>query len=174
MRIFRKQPSHREILEANQRASDFYADSFGKPRMQNALLAALPPKRERIRRPVDNKPVCSSEHQEQCTVIAWWRLQHELYELPEFALTAIPNGGARDAITGARLKAEGVRRGAPDLILAKPKGAYHGLLIEMKAVDGRESTEQRDYGTYLNGAGYKFAFCYGATSAIETIKEYLA
>ena len=32
-------------------------------------------------------------------------------------LHAIPNGGNRSAVTGARLKAEGVKRGIPDLFL---------------------------------------------------------
>lgn len=42
----------REQLETNQRASNFYADMAGKPRVPNELLAALPPKRHRVKRPV--------------------------------------------------------------------------------------------------------------------------
>jgi hypothetical protein len=81
------------------------------------LQQPIKPKRE-VRRPVDGKPVGPTEHQEQATVVSWWALQHQVYELPVFALYAIPNGGARDVITGSRLKAEGVRRGTPDLCLA--------------------------------------------------------
>src|SRR5260221_619127 len=123
-RIFRRL-NHRETLEHSQRTSDFYAAAADKPRIEGKLLAALPPKRE-IRRPVDKRPVGPTEHQEQCVVISWWWLQHEIYAIPGFALFAVPNGGARDPITGSRLKAEGVRRGTPDLILARPTARYHG------------------------------------------------
>jgi hypothetical protein len=170
---FRVTLSKRQLLERSQRISNYYADSFGKPRMQNESLAALPPKRV-IRRPVDGKPVGPSEHQEQASVISWWALQHQQYNLPVYSLFAVPNGGARDAITGSRLKAEGVRRGTPDLVLAKPIGVHHGLYIEMKAQDGRESPEQQEFGKYLESVGYKFAFCYGAAPAIELIETYLA
>lgn len=164
--------SKRDLLERNQRISDYYADSFGKPRILNQTLAALPPKRV-VRRPVDNKPVGPTEHQEQCAVISWWAVAHQQYQLPLFALFAVPNGGARDAITGSRLKAEGVRRGVSDLILAKPIGIHHGLYIEMKAADGREGEDQQAFGKYLESVGYRFAFCYGATPAIELIQKYL-
>ena len=35
------------------------------------------------------------------------------------------------AVTGARLKAEGVVAGVSDLLLLVPRGKYHGLCIEM-------------------------------------------
>lgn len=53
--------THREQLERAQAVSDFYADSAGKPRMQSALLAKLPPKRHRIVRPVDGRPAMPLE-----------------------------------------------------------------------------------------------------------------
>lgn len=137
-------------------------------------IAALPPLRERIRRPVDGKPVGKSEHQEQSAVISWWSVACLGYGLPRFALFAIPNGGARDAITGAMLKQEGVRSGAPDLCLAAASGQWHGLYIEMKRVDGaKPSKEQDEYKIYLDGAGYKTALCYGADAAITEIEQYL-
>lgn len=45
----------------------------------------------------------------------------------------VPNGGSRDRREAARLKAQGVRAGVPDLCLPVPSGAYHGLFIELKA-----------------------------------------
>lgn len=137
-------------------------------------IAALPPLRERVRRPVDGKPVGKSEHQEQCAVVAWWSVACLGYGLPRFALFAIPNGGARDSITGARLKAEGVRPGAPDLCLAAAAGPHHGLFIEMKKVDGdKPNDKQEEFKNYLEGAGYKTAISYGADAAITEIEQYL-
>jgi hypothetical protein len=171
----RKPLSHRERIEANNKGFRAWGVMFGKPEVADRLSTPLPPKRDRLRRPVDGKPVGPTEHQEQATVVSWWALQHQAYELPVFALLAIPNGGARDVITGSRLKAEGVRPGSPDLCLAAPRRAHHGLYIEMKAQHGaRESDEQKKFGDYLTSAGYRFQFCYGADAAIALIKEYLA
>lgn len=163
--------SLRERLEQNQRAICFQA---GVPYSENDLQKALPPKRERVRRPVDGQPVGPTEHQEQCAVIQWWRNVHPLYNVPEFALFAVPNGGARDAITGARLKSEGVRSGALDLILAIPSAAYAGLFIELKVRNNQPSDKQKAFVEYLNGAGYKAIVHWSADAVIAEIKEYLA
>jgi len=139
-----------------------------------APLPPLPVKRARvIRRPVDGKPAHRSEHQEQTEVVSWWNMIHGTYDLPRFALYAIPNGGARDPISGARLKAEGVRPGAPDLCLAAPRSPYHGLYIEMKAGDNKTNDKQDEFLAYLNGAGYKTAVHWTGKSAIEEIEKYL-
>jgi len=75
-----------------------------------------------------------SEHQIQHALIAWWEIKHKGYGLPEFALFAVPNGGARNAVTGAILKREGVRKGVCDLILLCPNKYHAGLLIEISFV----------------------------------------
>ena len=170
MRIKPLRPGSAEFKRQCNAYENFVGAAHDKPARD---LRAVKPKRE-IRRPVDNKPVVPSEHQEQVIVVTWWGLQHEIYGLPIFALAACPNGGARDMITGAKLKAEGVRAGWPDLCLAAPRGQYHGLYIEMTAIDGREADTQRAVGEYLTSAMYKFRFCYGADEAIALIKEYLA
>ena len=46
-------------------------------------------------------------------------------------LFAIPDGGRRDAVTGAHLKAEGVRAGGPDMFLAVPRQNAPGLFPEL-------------------------------------------
>lgn len=54
------------------------------------------------------KPPSDEEHRIQCTCVRWFRLKYPHL----FArLFAVPNGGRRDGITGARLKAEGVLPG---------------------------------------------------------------
>jgi hypothetical protein len=117
--------------------------------------------------------VVPSEHQSQCAVISWWRLACNGYGLPEFALFAIPNGGARDPVTGALLKAEGVRPGIPDLMLAVKRGDCGGLVIEMKKVGNQTKTAQKEVLAYFNHAGYACDVCWTAEAAIATIKHYL-
>lgn len=69
-------------------------------------------------------------------------------------ILAIPNGGHRDIRVAAKLKAEGVRRGIPDLFLAVASRGYHGLWIELKVGKNRESVEQMDWKVNLTDNGY--------------------
>ena len=63
-----------------------------------------------------------TEHRIQAGLFKWFKLASARH--PELALLfAIPNGGARDPITGAMLKAEGVKRGVPDLFLPSQPGS---------------------------------------------------
>lgn len=94
------------------------------------------------------------------------------------SLFAIPNGGKRDAITAARLKAEGVRAGVPDIFLPVGKGRHLGLFIEMKRPGdlGRKgvvSDEQRDRITSLRMYGYACAVCYSWEYARSVLLVYL-
>lgn len=60
---------------------------------------------------------------------------------------AVPNGGKRDAKTGARMKYEGAVRGVADLILLIPKKGWASLCIEMKTPKGTQSEHQRTWQT---------------------------
>lgn len=95
---------------------------------------------------------------------------------------AIPNGGARgndsntNKIRGAMLKAEGVRKGVPDIFFPCPMNGFHGLYIEMKVADrtkGRVSEEQKWFIDELVKQGYHCAVCYGAEEAKDVIRKYL-
>lgn len=59
------------------------------------------------------------------------------------------NGEARNAITGALLKAMGVRRGILDLWLPVPRGDRCGLVLELKAPGGRLSKDQNVWIDFL-------------------------
>ena len=181
MRFPRGRKSQRETMRQGLAVQRFYAAALSDddPRKaENAErlereAASIAPKRERIRRPVDGKPVRPSEHQEQSAVIKWWALVHKQYHLPEFALFAIPNGGARDLITGARLKAEGVRAGVVDLMLANTNGSSAGLFLEMKVGSNKPSTEQDAFIAYLKSQNYEASVHWDSASAIAAIKDYL-
>ena len=120
-----------------------------------------------------------SEDAEQAAVIAW--AQASAVQWPALAwLFHVPNGGARDAATGAMLKRAGVRAGVPDLFLPCPRprpdgGQWHGLFVEMKRADhsNSPSAEQKRWLDYLRSAGYMAVVCYGADEAIRAIQTYL-
>ena len=103
----------------------------------------------------------------------WARLmQSRAHELR--LLIHIPNGGSRHQAEAARLKAAGVRRGVPDLLLPVPMDGYHGLWIELKAHGGRVRPEQREWIEALSQHGYRAVVCTGASEAIEELMRYLS
>jgi hypothetical protein len=95
-----------------------------------------------------------SEHVEQREFVSWVRKNspHKIF--------AIPNGGFRNIATAAKLKAEGVSAGVPDLFVPALK-----LFVEMKKKNGVESKKQNDWKDYLVGLGYICAVCYSTEDA---------
>ena len=71
------------------------------------------------------------EHREQVALFKALKLQERTN--PLFAnVFAIPNGGHRHIKVAAKLKAEGVKAGIPDIFVAVPNSYSAGLFIEMK------------------------------------------
>jgi hypothetical protein len=85
-----------------------------------------------------------------------------------------PNGGQRNAATGARLKAAGTRRGFPDVCWYIRRGEFSGLAIELKALGGRVTNEQTQWLDHLASEGWLTALCFSLTAAQETINAYFA
>jgi len=113
-----------------------------------------------------------SEHEEQAvfmTTVRYWEAQ-----IPELKwLHAIPNGGARNAVTGARMKAEGVRKGIWDVHFPCPRGPYNGLWIEFKYGKNKLSPDQEAFGEFVRAQGYQTGVAYSAEEGIRILEEYL-
>ena len=114
-----------------------------------------------------------TESAEQKALFCWCALNKHIH--PELAwIFSIPNGGRRDLITGARLKAEGLKKGVPDLFLPTPRLPHCGLFLEMKRKSvGRVQDNQNEWIAYLNKAGYLATVCYGWEEARTVILTYL-
>ena len=114
-----------------------------------------------------------TEHQEQAALFAWSDWMETV--MPELSLMhAIPNGGKRDKVTAARLKAEGVKPGVPDICLPVPRGDKHGLYIEMKRRRGGSvSADQLKWLDNLMRQGYECHVCRGCEEARQVILDYL-
>lgn len=114
-----------------------------------------------------------SESAEQQRLFQWARMAQGRY--PELRwLYHVPNEGKRTRTTGARLAAEGLKRGVPDLCLPVARQGCHGLYIELKAIrGGRLSPEQVEWLDALTRQGYMAACCKGWEEAAEMIVGYL-
>lgn len=114
-----------------------------------------------------------SESAEQKWLIQWSQQPFIREKYPELALLFhIPNERS-DKIQAAILKDMGVKKGVPDLCLPCPAGLYHGLFIEMKALDGKPSDEQTWWISHLSANGYACVVCYGWLKATEVLLWYL-
>lgn len=107
------------------------------------------------------------EHQTQVACVNWFRVRY-----PGRLIHAIPNGGARNIVTAARLKAEGVVAGMPDLFVPEPSKGYHGLFVEMKVKGGRLQHAQKDMIDKLEERGYKCAVCWSSDDFMKVVNEY--
>lgn len=112
------------------------------------------------------------EHDEQVALFRWADMQIGM--IPELDLMyAIPNGGARHKAVAGKMKAEGQKKGVPDIHLPVARGGHHSLYIEMKAPGGRVKPEQREWHTKLQAQGNRVEVCIGWESAKDVLLDYL-
>lgn len=111
------------------------------------------------------------EHRIQCACVSWFRLQ---YPKLRHNLFAVPNGGRRDEVTAAKLKAEGVVAGVADLILLVRNAEFGGLLIEMKTRTGRQRDTQKQWQRQLEAHGYKYVICRSLDDFMREVNAYLS
>lgn len=114
----------------------------------------------------------TTEECEQIVLFRWAEFSASQY--PELELLYhIPNEGKRSAVTGARLKAQGLKSGVPDVCLPTAHGGYIGLYIEMKVKPNKPTENQKRWLRALREAGHMVAVCYGFEEARDLIEKYL-
>ena len=122
--------------------------------------------------------------------VRWFRLQY-----PQFAnlLVHIPNEGQRTTkwiggrlvcTGGAKLKAEGLVKGASDLVLFVPNSKYHALCLETKVEEeyyeqGKkkvkrtyQSSEQKEWQSLVESQGFKYVVYRSVREFIDIIRDY--
>jgi hypothetical protein len=121
-----------------------------------------------------------SEHGEQVVFVDWAidnkkkKTEGWIPKEQQLLFYAIPNGARVSIGTAVKLKAEGLRKGAPDIIFDWPRLGYHGLRIEMKRKEGGViSPEQRAIHDALRKAGYSVHVCKGANDAERIMRWYM-
>ena len=113
-----------------------------------------------------------SEHDEQCALFQWAAIAASDYPALRM-MFAIPNGTRTTPRVAAKMKAEGVLKGASDIFLPVASGDRHGMFIEMKTATGRMSPEQKAFQAAMREAGYHAITCRGWEEAAAEIVRYL-
>jgi hypothetical protein len=129
-----------------------------------AQLAEHQRKHPPRRRPDDE------EHRIQVACFNWFNVQY-----PKFRglLYHVPNGGWRDKVVAAKLKAGGVVPGVADLALDMARGGYHGMKIELKTAKGKQSPAQREWQRLVEAQGYRYIICHSLDEFKKEIDGYL-
>ncbi len=155
-----------------------------------ALLAATKPAPKcaelpgkcAVRAPNIAKPKPPTESQEQSAFVSWWRANYADLGVPSPLLLIASQagamlGGGNDRMRFGRfnkLKREGFLSGVPDLLVAVPRGSWHGLWLEMKRTKGgKVSPEQEAMHAALRSQSYLVAVCAGADAAQLSTEMYL-
>ena len=123
--------------------------------------------------------------------VKWFNLQYPQYR---GLLVHIPNEGRRTikvingrpvCIGGAKLKAEGLVKGAADLVLFVPNKYFHGLCLETKVElfdysTGKEkktktyqSPEQKEWQALVESQGYRYEVYRNIDEFRKIILEYM-
>ena len=78
-------------------------------------------------------------------------------------------------MAGARLKAEGVVKGYPDIMVFsadRPVPWRVGLALELKVWPNKPSAEQEELHALLESQGWRVAVCYGLGEVEGITREY--
>ena len=123
--------------------------------------------------------------------VKWFNLQYPQYR---GLLVHIPNEGRRTikvingrpvCVGGAKLKAEGLVKGAADLVLFIPNKYFHGLCLETKVElfdysTGKEkktktyqSPEQKEWQALVESQGYRYEVYRNIDEFRKIILEYI-
>lgn len=123
-----------------------------------------------------------TEDAEQIALFMWAALKENQEKYPDLKyMFAIPNGMyTPNKSVSARMRAMGMKRGVPDIMLPVRRDAWPGLFIELKRQHtdkqkaGKVTDNQDDYIAFLRSQGYGTVVCYGYEHAKTVIIEYLS
>lgn len=87
---------------------------------------------------------------------------------PDSLLFCVPNGGFRNKMEAARLKAEGVTAGVSDLIFIH-KG--HIYFFEVKSEHGVQSLLQEQFQKFVEKQGFKYFIVRSAGEALDIVEK---
>jgi len=109
------------------------------------------------------------EHRAQVTYFDYmYRHHRDIYEL----VHATPNGGLRTDLIGFEMKAEGQKKGYPDVSLDAARGIYHGLRMELKVGKNTLQDSQKLWRDLLVREGYAWVEVRSWEGMVEVTQRY--
>ena len=112
------------------------------------------------------------EYRAQCAFFDWARYQSGKYPKLDL-LYASANGGQRNVVVAAKLKASGVRAGIPDVHFPVSRGGYHSLYLEVKIKPNRLTENQKIWIALLSAAGNLVLVAWSSEEMIRQTMDYI-
>lgn len=150
-----------------------------------SLNKASPRRKASTRRTKPEGCYIGKEDAFQRSAISLVRALAHPYGVDPRAIMHVPNGGQRNAIVAAKLKAHGVVAGYPDIMVFHPEALLAlsrregfgdrkaGLAIELKVWPNKPSDEQLAVHRILESSGWRVVVCYGLGDVENAVTEYL-
>lgn len=119
-----------------------------------------------------------SEHGHQSALFCWAKQNEHLYPQLKW-LFAVPNGFYSDSGQKAKMKAEGLKDGVPDVLFPVYSPwrigsyRYNGLAIEMKVKKNKTNEKQDAWIDHFKAVNWFCTVCYSWEEARDTILAYL-
>ena len=116
---------------------------------------------------------CPTEYEEQIKLA-------EYLDMKNYCWCHVPNGGNRNAVTGAKMKKQGVKKGFPDVQIfdvprefdGVPGKLIRGIVIELKIKKGGRVRESQDkWLQELAARNWLTNVCHGADEAIDWLEK---
>ena len=126
------------------------------------------PRRKKViaRDPVTRRILQPSEHVIQVRLLN----ALELVKAKGVYVFAVPNQSNRGAVSGMKMKAEGVRSGVTDLVVMMPGGRT--AFLEMKKPGGRLSDTQKQFRDRCLMTDHLWAVAYSVTEALVYLRSW--
>lgn len=109
----------------------------------------------------------------QRACIEWVVLHKARYPILKW-LTHVPNGGKRPKGEAGKLKAMGVKKGVPDLMLPRRRLGWFGLAIELKAPGEKPSDDQAEWLAAFEEDGWVSGWTDSLEGFLALMKLYLS
>jgi VRR-NUC domain len=93
-------------------------------------------------------------------------------DLNNYQFFAVANGGWRNKVVAAKLKAEGVKAGVADLFILLPNSTFHGLFVEVKIKGNSQQPNQKVFEQKARDCGYEYIIVRSLDELIEKLKYY--
>lgn len=134
------------------------------PRLKSNLSNHLTESDSQCKQKVNNirlKKVYKNLYSEEALQIALASYLDNLeFATKSFKWFHVPNGGKRGILTAKKLKAQGVKRGIPDICIILAAGKI--IFIELKAEGGVLSPEQKQFSADVSDLGHRVYVVNGA------------
>lgn len=112
------------------------------------------------------------EHDIQSAFFDWVRLAKNMHPVLKL-MFAVPNAGKRSFKTAARMKAEGLVSGVPDVMFPVARRGFNGLAMEFKRPKQTPTENQLEFMDGLQKENWLVVVVTDSEAAIRTVKDYL-